>query len=263
MSHYLLSLPQSPDDSKHALRYCAVSPLPRDIAAFCTRFGVKISSGYSQTEISGPIVIPGWVTAGDPTSCGRLRQGWPFYEVRIVDELDQEVPVGQPGELSVRTGAPWTLNSGYFGQPEATLSALRNGWFHTGDALRCDAEGNYFFIDRMKDAIRKSGENISSFEVEAIANSHPAVMESAAVAVPAETTEDEIKLFVVRKIGEDVTPADLVTFMATRMPRFMVPRFLEFIDELPRTPTLRVKKNELRARLDGDVWDRISANLKL
>jgi crotonobetaine/carnitine-CoA ligase len=183
-----------------------------------------------------------------------VREG---YECRVVDEHDMEVPPGQLGELVVRAEEPWRLNSGYFNMPEKTAEAWRNGWFHTGDGFTRDADGWFYFVDRTKDAIRRRGENISSMEVEAAVNDHPAVLESAAVAVASEWGEDEVKVVVVRQPGAELTHEELAQFLLETMPRFMVPRFIEFVAELPKTPTEKVRKVQLReVGVNENTWDR-------
>jgi len=166
--------------------------------------------------------------------------------VRLVDEHDEPVATGEVGEMIVRTREPWALNGGYYKMPEATVAAWRNGWFHTGDAFRCDDEGWYYFVDRMKDAIRRRGENISSFEVENHVLQHPAVVECAAVGVRTEHgDEDVMAVVVVKDVGFD--PRELVDFLAPRMPRFMVPRYVRVVEDLPRNETTRrVRKHDLR-----------------
>ncbi len=145
--------------------------------------------------------------------------------------------------------------------PEVTAEAWRNGWFHTGDAFRYDADGNYYFVDRIKDAIRRRGENISSFEVEALVAQHPEVSEAAAVAVPSEYMEDEVKVCVVLRDGAEVSHGDLIEFLVPRMPKFMVPRYVEFVGSLPKTEaTMRTQKVKLRERaLNETTWDREAA----
>jgi len=214
--------------------------------------------------VSIPFTSEGW-NVDNYKAVGKLASGWPGIEVRIVDEHDMEVPIGETGELIVRASEPWTMNSGYYGMPEATATAWRNGWFHTGDGFRRDEEGFFYFADRIKDAIRRRGENISSFEVEAITNMHPAVAESAAVGVAADTSEEEVKVFIVVKPDEKLDPAELMEFLIPRMPRFMVPRFVELIDELPKTAgTMRTKKAELRALGQSErTWDRVKAGVEL
>jgi crotonobetaine/carnitine-CoA ligase len=192
----------------------------------------------------------------DPASCGTLREGPPGYEIRLVDEDDYEVPDGRIGELAVRTREPWSLNAGYFNNPAATAEAWRNGWFHTGDAFRRDEHGNYFFVDRIKDCIRRRGENISSFEVEEEASGHPDVVDSAAIAVAADESEDEVFLLVIRRPGSSLDAPSLHEYLRHRLPRFMVPRYVEFVDSFPRTPTERVRKFVLRERgLGPGAWD--------
>jgi crotonobetaine/carnitine-CoA ligase len=237
-------------------------PLPPGVAEFERRFGVRVMTSYGMTEIGMPFVSDGSNLAND-TSCGRLVPGWAGYEVRIVDEHDQPLPPNEAGELVVRTREPWVLNRGYHGKPEATAAAWRNGWFHTGDAFVCDEDGNYYFFDRIKDAIRRRGENISSFEVEALVNEHPEVVESAAIAVPSEYSEDEVKVCVVRADGSTLTESQLIEFLVPRMPKFMVPRYVEFVEALPKTEgTMRTRKFELRTEpLNDATWDREAAGI--
>jgi crotonobetaine/carnitine-CoA ligase len=189
---------------------------------------------------------------------GRLKGGYPGVEVRVVDEAGEEVAPGVVGELVVRTAVPSTLNAGYFGRPDATAEAWRDGWFHTGDAFRYDEDGYFSFVDRIKDAIRRRGENISSFEVEAIVAGYGDIAECAAVAVPSDVGEDEIKLCVVPAPGRTVDPEALLVWLVDRMPRYMVPRYVELLETLPRTMgTLRVQKGILRAAgVTAATWDR-------
>jgi crotonobetaine/carnitine-CoA ligase len=209
------------------------------------------------TEVSCPLVSA--INPTLPGSCGGPRAG---VEARLVDENDCEVPVGEVGELIVRTDAPWAMNSGYYRNPEATARAWRNGWFHTGDAFRKDADGNHFFVDRMKDAIRRRGENISSFEVEAEVIAHPAVREAAAVAVPSEIAEDEVLVAVSLAQGCTLDPAELVEFLRPRMAHFLIPRYVRIMDELPKTPTQKVQKHLIRKDgVTADTWDREAAGV--
>ena len=239
-----------------------MAPVLPNVDEFNQRFGVVTCTGYSMTELSGPITNSSW-KIDVPSSCGKLRVGWPHYEARLVDENDEDVPVGTEGELLVRTEAPHTLNAGYLNRPDATAEAWRDGWFHTGDVFRQDEEGNYYFIDRRKDAIRKSGENISSFEVEMQIAAHEQVAECAAIAVPADNVEDEIKIFLVPTQGSPIDPEAIVKFAAQTMPRYMVPRYIEIVSELPKTPTLRVQKAELRKRPRTNEWDRVAAGIDI
>jgi crotonobetaine/carnitine-CoA ligase len=213
------------------------------------------------TEIGFPITS-GWDPPNGRT-CGRRREGSPGYEVRIVDEHDEDVPVGTIGELVVRSREPWVMNSGYWNLPELTGAAWRNGWFHTGDAFREDEDGWLYFVDRKKDALRRRGENISSFEVEAGISAHPAVAEVAVIGVPSEYVEDEVKAVVVLHQGQALTEQELVEWLVPRMPRFMIPRYVEFVDALPKTDgTFRVRKVELRETLvTAATWDREAAGV--
>jgi len=156
------------------------------------------------------------------------------------------------------------MNSGYNKEPEATTRAWRNGWFHTGDAFRMDEDGDFFFVDRIKDAIRRRGENISSMEVEREVNAHPRVANSAVVAVPSEHTEDEVLAVVQPVPDEKIDPVELSEFLVPRMAHFMVPRYIRIIDDLPKTPTLKIQKHLLRDEgVTDDTWDREAAGMKL
>jgi carnitine-CoA ligase len=184
----------------------------------------------------------------DPAVAGRAAPG---YTLRIGDEFDYEVPDGEVGELLVRCETPWQIATAYHtGSPG---DAFRNLWLHTGDAFRRDAGGNYYFVDRIRDYIRRRGENISSADVEREVNAHPAVLESAAVAFPSDLGEDEVAVFVVAKANAAVEPGELIGFVSGRMPRFMVPSRVEVIAELPKTPTGKIRKHVLRDRLTGDT----------
>jgi crotonobetaine/carnitine-CoA ligase len=164
------------------------------------------------------------------------------------------------GELIVRSAEPWSLNAGYYQMPEKTALAWRNGWFHTGDAFRADADGWYYLVDRMKDSIRRRGENISSFEVETIVRGYPGVGDCAAIAVPAKLGEDEVMVVIETSDPRGFSPAALLEWLEPRMPRFMLPRYVELVAALPRNATTqRVKKHELRARgVTKATWDRLS-----
>jgi crotonobetaine/carnitine-CoA ligase len=261
---YLLDQPPSPRDQETALQYFWTAPVTKDTAEFMRRFNVAVSTGFGMTEIGGPI-WGGDIDGSNLQSCGQLNDQDPRgYEVRLVDEYDREVAVGDVGELIVRTSAPWSLNGGYFRNPEATATAWRNGWFHTGDAMRQDSDGNFYFVDRFKDCIRRKGENISSFEVEAYALEAPGVAEAAAIGVQAEDGEQEVKIFLVAEPGTSLNLPEIGERLALSMPRFMVPRFLEQVTALPRTPaTGRVQKGTLRSRPPGDqTWDRL-VNVKV
>ena len=151
---------------------------------------------------------------------------------------------------------------GYFGMPEQTAAAWRNGWFHTGDGLVQDERGSYHFVDRIKDSIRRRGENISSMEVEAFVNEHSAVRETVAIAVPSEHGEDEVKVCVVLHESATLPHAELHEYLAARMPAFMVPRYIEYLDDPERTEAMqRIKKPQLREHpLNERTWDATAAH---
>lgn len=259
MTPFLMKEPPGPRDRDHTLRLATMVPLADDALAFSERFGIDIFTTFNMTETSCPIFSQKNPTAKG--TCGRARPG---VECRVVDENDCEVPAGTVGELMIRADCPWAMNSGYHKNPEATARAWRNGWFHTGDAFRKDEAGNFYFVDRMKDAIRRRGENISSFEVEAEITAHPAVREAAVVAVKSELSEDEVLAVLSPVPGQSIDFAQLIEFLRPRMAHFMIPRYLRILADLPKTPTQKVQKNLLRDEgITADTWDREAAGIVL
>ncbi|MEQ3552656.1 AMP-binding protein [Pseudonocardia nematodicida] len=253
MANFLWQQPEHPDDAGSPLRDALLLPLVGDVGGFARRFGLRVRTTFNMTETACCILSDVGDLAND-TSCGRLRSG---FQARVVDADDNELGPGELGELVLRADEPWTLMAGYWRKPEATAQAWRNLWFHTGDGFTRDADGNFYFVDRIKDAIRRRGENISSAEVEHEVNAHPDVLESAAVAVPSEHGEDEIKIVVVARPGATPTPEEIVGFLCSRVARFMVPRYVEIVESLPKTPTQKVRKVELRAAgISPATWDR-------
>jgi crotonobetaine/carnitine-CoA ligase len=259
MANFLFRQDPQPDDADNPCDQVLMMPLVPDVEGFKQRFGVRVSSIFNQTEVSSPIATT--FDLVDDKSCGRVRPG---YECRVVDVNDEEVPHGEVGELVVRSERPWRLMAGYLNDPEKTVEAWRNQWLHTGDGFRRDEDGNFYFVDRFKDVIRRRGENISSVEVELIANRHDDVLESAAIPVTSDVGEDEVKIVVVLKPGRQLEEEALAHFCVEHMPRFMVPRYFEFVDELPKTPTEKVRKNELRnLGITAGTWDREAAGVRL
>jgi carnitine-CoA ligase len=254
MMNWLLDQPERPDDLDNPLRYVGGAPVVPRVEVFKARFGVKMRTTFGGTEIGTPLYAGPDVTA-DPASHGKWVTAG--YQIRVVDPHDYPVPDGHVGEMIIRTEQPWRMLAGYFGMPEKTAEAWRNGWFHTGDGVVRDAAGRYHFVDRIKDSMRRRGENISSMEVEAYVNEHPAVSETAAVAVPSEFGEDEVKVCVVLHDGPRLDHAELHAFLAARMPAFMVPRYIEFVRDPERTEAMkRIKKEPLRANpLNDRTWD--------
>ena len=259
MAQFIEKIPPAPDDADNPLRIMFMVPLAGDIKAFAARFGVEVYTIFNMTEVSTPIFSdPNPAVRG---TCGKVRAG---VDVRLVDDNDCEVPLGAIGEMMIRTDRPWGMNSGYYNNPEATAKAWRNGWFHTGDAFRMDADGNFYFVDRIKDAIRRRGENISSFEVEADVGAHPTVREVAAIAVPNEMSEDEVMVVVAPVEGKTIDPVELIEFLRPRMAHFMVPRYVRIVAELPKTPTAKVQKAMLREQaVTADTWDREAAGIRV
>ena len=253
MANFVWRQPPRADDLENPVETITGGPLLADYRAFEERFGCRMRTNYGMTEIGWPIATGDDVS--DPLSCGTARAG---YQLRVVDEHDRELPPGAVGELLVRAEEPWSMNIGYLARPEETAYAWRNGWFHTGDAFRVDEHGRYYFVDRVKDAIRRRSENVSSFEVESMVAAHPEVLECAAIGVPSEDGEEEIKVCVVLREGKALDPRELVDFLIETMPRFMVPRYVEMLPELPKTPTSKVRKVELkRHAFTPGTWDRL------
>lgn len=251
----LLNQPRTERDMDHPLQtfYMGKSSLDEPLLE---RFGVRSVETYTSTEVGIATASPyGEWRLG---SCGQAHEE--RFEVAVVDEWDREVGTDEPGELVVRPRQPFVITTGYYGAPGATADCFRNMWFHTGDRVWRDADGYFYFLDRMKDAIRRRGENISAFDLECEVNLHPAVLESAATGVPSELEDEDVKLWVVLRPGASLEPAELVAFCTERLPRSMVPRYVEFIDALPRTPTDKVAKYRLRAEgdhgLTSATWDR-------
>jgi crotonobetaine/carnitine-CoA ligase len=254
----LLSRDPRPDDRDHPLEmfYMGKSSLDEPLRE---RFGVRSVETYTSTEAGIATGSPygEWKTG----SCGTAHDE--RFTVAVVDEHDREVGNGEPGELVLRPRQPFVLTTGYYGAPDATVECFRNMWFHTGDRVWRDDDGYFYFLDRMKDSIRRRGENISAFDLECEVNLHPAVLECAAIGVPSALEEEDVKLAVVRRPGSRLDPEELIGFCQEKLPRHMVPRYLEFVDELPRTPTDKVAKYRLRAEGDHGItattWDREAA----
>ncbi len=249
-----------PDDADNPLRVMIGSPMPKEIfEVFEKRFGVRVVEFYGSTEIGPPVMSEFWNRK--ISSPGRVNRD---YIVRIVDDNGNDVGPNTPGELLARPLKPYSMMLEYYKMPEKTVEAWQDLWFHTGDCLYFDNDGYYFFVDRKKDALRRRGENISSFEVEKVINSHPAVIESAVIAVKSELDEDEVMACVTLKLGESVSPAELMDHCAQRMAYFMVPRYLRFVEDLPKTATMRVEKYRLRlAGITSDTWDREKSGYQL
>ena len=263
MADFLLKAPDQAEEHDNQLRIVNQQPLAHDAGAFARRFDVQLYTQFDSTEF-GPALasdVFGAEKSFPAGYCGQVRNG---FEVRLVDEHDREVATGQIGEYTVRCQLPWVITPGYFGMPEATAYAWRNGWFHTGDAFRCGEDGNYYFVDRIKDTIRRRGENISSMEVEQEVLAYPQVNAVAAYGVPSEHGEDEVMVTIEPKSGTTIDPLQLLEFLIPRMAHFMVPRYLRFMDALPRSATDKIQKPELRLEgVTADTLDRVAAGVEV
>lgn len=250
----LMKQPPRPDDADQPARrfyFAKVDP------AFEQRFNCRIVEVYGATE-TGVVTLTQPGEARRAGSCGKPNVA--TFEVMLADERDEPVAVGQVGEILVRPRRPFAMLTAYYNSPEATLDAFRNLWFHSGDNARADADGYLYFVDRKKDAIRRRGENISSSEVEAVLNRHPAVLESAVVAVPSDLGEDEVKAVIVLREGAETSPEDLWAFAEEHMPRFWVPRYIELRSEMPKTPSQKIQKYLLRSGAGaGRVLERMNS----
>jgi crotonobetaine/carnitine-CoA ligase len=252
--------PSLPQDREHSVRLALGAAAPKnEWLQFEERFGVRLLEVYGQTEDC--VVTCNTLDAVRIGSVGRLAWG---HEMQVVDDNDQVVPDGTIGEFVVRPLHPNILMLEYYKMPEATLGVFRNLWFHTGDFGSRDSDGYFYFVDRKKDAMRRRGENISAFDVEMAVNSHPAVLESAAYAVPSEVGEDDVMVAVVLKPGEKATALELVQHCERQLSYFAVPRYIEFRTELPKTPTHRIEKYRLRERgITLTTWDLEKSGYKL
>lgn len=249
MMDFIWKQPERPDDADNQLRVVFAAPTASGILEpFKKRFGVEaFVEVFGLTETSMPVMTP-YGEPRPPGACGRLVAD--YFDVRLVDpETDEEVSIGEVGELIVRSRLPWTSCLGYYGMPEKTSEAFRNLWFHTGDGMRVDAEGWYYFVDRLKDALRRRGENISSYEIEQAVLRHPEIGEAAIVGVPSEVEagEEEVMLFAVRDAKSGLNAEELWRWCETNVPAFAIPRFVAFVDSLPKTPSEKILKSELRA----------------
>jgi len=251
-----------PDQTGHRLRLCAAAPMPPDTdRAWQERFGCKtFSAGYGLTEAS----LVSMLDAGEANRPGAMgKPNLHEFDVRLVDDDDVEIPVGEVGEIVCRPKGPNLMFAGYWNRPDATVEATRNLWFHTGDLGRLDDAGFLYFVDRKKDALRRRGENISSFEMEKTLFGHPALRDVAVHAVPSEFAEDDVKITVVLQADATVTEEELCRWMAERVPYFAIPRYVEFRDDLPRNPVGRVLKYQLRDEgVTPSTWDREVAGIE-
>lgn len=250
----LLAQPTGAAERAHRVRLGLGPGVPQSAAqTFLARTGVRLLEGYGSTETNFVIAM-----REDTPANGRIGHVRPGFAARVVDEHDVELPPGEAGELVLRADEPFAFATGYLGMPDKTVEAWRNLWFHTGDRVERAADGSLRFIDRIKDAIRRRGENISSYEVEQVLLSHPAVAAAAVFPVRSELAEDEVMTALIAKPQAALDLAELAAFCAERLPYFAVPRYIDVLEDLPRTANGKVQKFVLRERgVTSDTWDRL------
>lgn len=265
MCNFIYGQPEREDDADNPLRAMITLPAPSDIAEdFERRFALKCVEGYGMTEVG----VITYRRLNEPLRLGSAGRAMEWCDVRVVDpETNEPLPSDSVGEIVMRPKTEGIMMKEYNNVPAKTVEAWGNLWFHTGDAGRMDEDGYLYFADRVKDVIRRRGENISSFSIESVADAHPSVREAAAIAVPAEHgagAEDEVKLCVILEQGAKLEPAELHEYCAQRMPYFAVPRYIEYVSEIPKTANEKVRKNVLRERgVTPDTWDREEAGIRL
>jgi crotonobetaine/carnitine-CoA ligase len=254
MLRILLKQPESERDGDNQVRMVIGSAAPEDVVEdFERRYDLAVLDVYGLSE-TGPIAAVTW----DHRRAGSCGRPVPWYDVRIVDEHDVELPRGESGQIVVRPTRPHVMMERYWGNDAATLALLRNLWLHTGDYARQDEDGFIWFLERATDSIRRRGENVSAWEVERIFADHADLLEAAVYGVPSEVGGQEIMVAVVLRPGVELTAEDLLDFCNGKMPHFAVPRYVRFMDALPRNHAQRVLKQQLKS--DGvdvaGVWDR-------
>ena len=259
MPLYLAQQPERDDDADNPLRTAVLNPVPRNMREFMQRFGVeRVTSGFGQSEIMGAtFYCSDWPLK--PGSSGYVRDDDPV-ETRLLDDDDNEVAVDEVGEICVRPRVPFAIFNGYHNEPDKTLEAFRNLWYHTGDLARRDGDGEIFFADRKKDSLRHKGRNINTFEVEHIARQYPGVADVAAVGVRLadQDHEEELRICLQIRDGATLDPIAFCEFMDANAPYFFVPRYVDVFDEFPLTPTGKIQKFKIRDKgIDASTWDRV------
>lgn len=248
MINILYKQTEKPSDLEHSVKVVLTAGASKDIwPKFEKRFGVKVIELYGMTECGCTTLM----NPPDRVRVGSVGLPLDFVEAKVVDDHDQPVPPRTKGELIVRPRRPFTMMLEYYKKPEKTVEAWRNLWFHTGDYVWQDEDGYFYFVERKKDVIRRRGENIAPFDVESALNQHPGVLESVVVGVPSPLGEEDVKAYVVLKTGAAVEPTELFLFAADRLPFFMVPQFIEFVDEIPKTANQKAQRYMLRSRPHG------------
>jgi len=265
VTNFLWKQAPSPSDLDHQVRRCHLAPVPGFAKGFEERFGMTIMSAFGLTDYCLGAAYNTKSRRDKLGSCGLPRAG---IDLRVVDENDFDMAPGEPGEIVMRNNNPWGASLGYYKQPEATSASRRNLWFHTGDRGSIDADGYVWYTDRIKDAIRRRGENISAFEVEEVIRTYPAVSDVAVYPVHAETSEDEVAVTITLKPGESANFSyeSLIKYCSHNLAYFMVPRYVQVAKEMPMTLSQKVEKYKLRREAESDLsalWDRERAGITI
>tara|TARA_R110000764_G_scaffold239989_1_gene341323 strand:+ start:26282 stop:27904 length:1623 start_codon:yes stop_codon:yes gene_type:complete len=260
MAAILMAQPARPEDRKHSIRTALGGGVPARLQdPFYHRFGIPLVDGYASTETN--FLFYNRYPSVQPGSMGKLAKG---AEAIVADEHDMPVPDGTAGELLLRPTEPHSFASGYFGMPEKTVEAWTNLWFHSGDRVVRHPDGYFSFIDRMKDAIRRRGENVSSWEVEQAIMTHDAIEACAVYPVPSELGEDEVATAIQLKDRQSLPPLELIQFLETRLAHFAVPRYVRLMDAMPLTENGKIKKVVLREEgIVPDMWDLETTGYKI
>lgn len=260
MAAILLAQPERPEDREHKLRVALGGGVPaRFHEVFRTRFNVPLLDGYGSTETNFAFASP--IPSDHPGSLGYLQPG---IEAQIVDENDAPVPEGVSGELLLRPTQAFSFATGYYNMAEKTVEAWRNLWFHSGDRVVREPGGHYRFIDRIKDTIRRRGENVSSWEVEQILLAHPAIGACAVYPLPSELGEDEVAAAIQFETGASLSPEEVLRHCEDRLAYFALPRFLTFVEAMPLTENGKISKPTLRSRgVSAQTWDREKSDYRV
>jgi crotonobetaine/carnitine-CoA ligase len=257
MTNIIWKLPPGPHEQDTALRLCMAVPVPKEIYdELQARYHVTLTSVYAMTE---NFAMTRFTPDDPPQKAGSAGSTRGACELRIVDDEQRDLPAGEVGEVWMRPLIPGAMMKGYYKMPVETACEFVDGWFRTGDRAYLDADGYLYFVDRKKEAIRRRGENISAYEVELILSRHPSIFEVAAIPVASEMSEDDVMVYVVRRPGTTLSHADVVRFAAEQMSYFMVPRFVEFIEALPKTASEKIETYKLKQLAQTrrvELWDR-------
>ena len=250
----LLAQPERSDDRHVPAVKCVGGGAPKNVyEAVTRRFGMQVHELYGMSE-TGTFNTINRAGKGKAGTVGQVREG---FDVRIFDDQDDELPPGEIGEIVIRPTKPYIMFDGYYNSPEETVESSLNWWFHTGDLGKVDKDGYYYFCGRKKESIRRAGENISPYDIENAINEHPAVAESAAFGIADPVMEEEIGVAVVKKPSLTLSQDEIITWCESRLPKFLIPRYIEFMEKLPKSASEKVQKGVLKERgLTPATWDR-------